>query len=201
MTDIPLSARVECAGSTCGRSTHAVINPATQQVTHFVVKEKRRHHTERLVPVCLVAETTSDLISLRCTRDELAAIEPFIETRYVQVKRLRKDYPHLRWAYPYRNAEEWVPVEHERIPAGRLAVRRGIHVQAIDGQVGHVEKLSMDPTSGRITHLVLREGHPWAPQDVTIPITEISRIGERAVYLKLDKHSAEPLPAVPLKSH
>lgn len=158
MTDIPLSARVECASSICGRSTHAVINPATQQVTHFVVKEKGRHHTERLVPVDLVAETSSDLISLRCTRDELAAIEPFIETRYVQVERLRKEYPHLRRAYPYRNAEDWVPVEHERIPPGGLAVRRGIHVQATDGHVGHVEKLSMDPASGRITHLVLRGG-------------------------------------------
>jgi len=201
MTDVPLSARVECAGNRCGRSTHAIINPATQQVTHFVVKAKGCCRTEHLVPVDLVAETTSELICMRCTRDELAAIEPFIETRYVQVKRLHKDYPHLKWAYPYRNAEEWVPVEHVRVPRGELAVHRGIHVRATDGRVGHVEKLSMDPASGCITHLVMRKGHPWTLKDVTIPISEISRIGKRAVYLAVDRHNVESLPAVSAKWH
>jgi len=202
MIDIPLRAKVECAGCTCGRATHVIINPTTQRVTHLVVKEKRRHRTERLVNVDLVAETTLDRICLHCTRDELAALEPFIETQYVQVERLRhEDYPALRLAYIYRNRSEWVPAKREHIPPGGLAVCHGAQVLATDGRVGKLEEFLMDPASGCITHLVMREGHFWAPKDVTIPISEISRIGERAVYLTLDKHSVESLLAVPAEWH
>jgi uncharacterized protein YrrD len=199
MTDIPLGARVECAGSTCGRATHVIINPTTQQVTHFVVREKGLLHTERLVPVDQVMQTKRDVVNLCCTRDELAAMKPFIVTQYVQVEFLRsKDYPS---DYTYRHNWEWVPVKHEHIPRGGLAVRRGARVQAIDGRVGRVEEFLMDPASGHLTHLVMRRGHSWVPKDVTIPISEISRIGKRAVYLTLDRHSVESLPAVPVKWH
>jgi uncharacterized protein YrrD len=176
-----------------------IINPTTQQVTHWVVREKGLHHTERLVPVDQVMQTTCDVINLRCTRDELATMKPFIVTQYVQVEALRnKAYPS---AYADRADWEWVPVKHECTPPGRVAVRRGTKVQAVDGRVGRVEEFLMDPTSGRITHLVMREGHSWAPKDVTIPISDIGSIGERAVYLTLDRHSVESLPAVPVKWH
>jgi hypothetical protein len=33
---------------------------------------------------------------------------------------------------------------------------------------------------------------------VTIPVSQIERIEENTVYLKLDKHSIEVLPAVPV---
>ncbi len=199
MTDIPLGAKVRCAGSACGRATHVIINPRTLQVTHWVVREKGLHHTARLVPVDQVIQTAGDVIKLCCTRDDLATMKPFIVTQYVQVESLcHKAYPSV---YADRADWEWVPVKHERVPPGRVAVRRGTKVQAVDGHVGRVEEFLVDPSNGRITHLVMREGHSWAPKDVTISISDIGRIGERAVYLTLDKHSVESLPAVPAKWH
>jgi len=59
----------------------------------------------------------------------------------------------------------------------------------------------IDPANENITHLVLREGHLWSQKDVTIPVSAIDRIEEDAVYLKLDKHAVEVLPAVPIKRH
>lgn len=94
---------------------------------------------------------------------------------------------------------KWVEVEHESIPPGELGVRRGARVRATDGNVGRVDEFVVDPTSGHITHLVLREGLPWDQEEVTIPITEIDRIEEKTVYLKLDKDSVEALPAVPVR--
>jgi sporulation protein YlmC with PRC-barrel domain len=142
-------------------------------------------------------QTTCDVINLCCTRDDLATMKPFIVTQYVQVESLRsKAHPS---AYVGRASWEWVSVKHECIPPGRVAVRRGAKVQAVDGRVGRVEEFLMDSTSGRITHLVMREGHSWAPKDVSIPVSEIGCIGERAVYLMLDRHSVESLPAVPVK--
>ena len=67
MFNIPLDANVECAAGLCGESICVIVDPDTVQVTHFVVKEKKRPHTQRLVPVEEVTKTTSDLIRLRCT--------------------------------------------------------------------------------------------------------------------------------------
>jgi sporulation protein YlmC with PRC-barrel domain len=101
--------------------------------------------------------------------------------------------------WPYVIPEVLMPIEHMHIPPGELAVRRGARVRATDGHVGRVDEFMVDPTNGHITHLVLREGHPWGQKDVTIPVSQIERIEENAVYLRLDKHSIEALPAIPVR--
>ncbi len=199
MADIPIYGRVECVDGPCGRINDVLISYAARQVTHFVVREKGLHHTERLVPVDQVLETTSDLITLRCTKDELAAMEPFIETQYVQIEHLLcQDYPSSGQTFTCQNIEEWVSVEHERIPPGVLAVRRGAQVQATDGRAGRLEEFVVEPASGRITQLVVREGRVWQQKDVSISASQISRIAEKVVYLKLDRHAVQSLPAVPV---
>jgi hypothetical protein len=82
--DIPVNAEVACVDGVCGQSTYVIINPISRRVTHVVVKGKKGLHTQHLVPIDLVADTTRDLIRLRCTTEELAKIESFTETEYVQ---------------------------------------------------------------------------------------------------------------------
>jgi sporulation protein YlmC with PRC-barrel domain len=72
-------------------------------------------------------------------------------------------------------------------------------VEATDGHVGQVDEFLVDPTNEHITHLVLREGHLWGQKDVTIPVSQIDRIEQDVVYLKLDKHGIEKLPSVPVR--
>jgi sporulation protein YlmC with PRC-barrel domain len=72
-------------------------------------------------------------------------------------------------------------------------------VHAEDGIVGKVDEFLVSPNNNHITHLVLREGHLWGKKDVTIPVSEIEKITEDAVYLKLDKKAIEKLPAIPVK--
>jgi hypothetical protein len=48
--DIPIEADVRCADGPCGWSTYIILNLATQQVTHLVVKQSTFSYTERLVP-------------------------------------------------------------------------------------------------------------------------------------------------------
>jgi sporulation protein YlmC with PRC-barrel domain len=189
VTDIPLNACVECADGPCGQSTYVIINPVTQQVTHVVVKEKGFRHTDHLVPMDLVVETTPHLIRLRYTKDELAKIEPFIETHHVQGERPRfEDVPYF-WPFPVPKETMTIPVEHARIPSGELAVHRGALVKATDGHVGRVDEFLVDPANGHITHLVLQEGPWWGQKDVTIPVSGIDHIEENTVHLKLDKHT------------
>jgi sporulation protein YlmC with PRC-barrel domain len=197
--DIPVNAEVYAADGPCGRSTYIILNPMTRRVTHLVVKEKRFPHAEYLVPIDYVIEATPQLIRLRCTGHELKELEAFIETEFVSSN--FPEYagdPYMTWPYVIPEAEA-VPVEHERIPPGELAIRRGAQVEASDGHVGQVDEFLVDPKNGHITHLVLREGHLWGQKDVTIPVSQIDRIEEDTVYLKLDKHSVEMLPTIPVR--
>ena len=90
-------------------------------------------------------------------------------------------------------------LEHERIPPGELAVHRGAQVEAKDGPVGQVDEFLVDPATGHITHLVMREGHLWGTKDVAIPVSQIGRLEEDTVHVKLDKAGIEALPVIPIR--
>ncbi len=197
--DIPVNATVFCADGLCGRSTRVVLRPKTEEATHLVVKGNESPHREILVPVTAVTATTPDSINVCYTRDEIAKLPSFIETDYVQVDILRPAGG-IFYMMPYVYPEvETLPVKHEAIPADELAVRRGASVEATDGHVGRVDEFLVDPENDCITHLVLREGHLWGQKDVTIPISDIERIEENTVYLKIDKRKIEALPAIPVR--
>ena len=203
--EIPLNAQVECTDGICGRSVYVLINPVIDQVTHLVVKEDKSPNTEYVVPVELVAETISNTIRLHCTKAELEKMKPFIRTTFIEEK--LPDYSAYGGGYgsgmvywPYASFESRVqlPVEHRQIPPGELAVQRGTRVEATDGYVGKVDEFVVNPKSGHITHLVMREGHLWGQKDVIIPLSAMGDIREDTVFLKLDKAQIEALPTFPL---
>jgi sporulation protein YlmC with PRC-barrel domain len=201
MMDIPIDAAVQCTDGVGGRSSYVVLNPVTREVTHLVVKESTFPRLERLVPVGMVAETSSDQIHLTCSQQELHGLESFIETEF-----LPGEFPYAAyglgeyrlWPYILSN-DALAPVEHERVPPGELAVRRGSHVQATDGNVGQVDEFLVDRDTEQITHLVLREGHLWGQKDVLIPVSEIGQIDEDRVYLTLSKEEVASLPTIPVQ--
>ncbi len=197
--DIPIDVEVFCTDGLCGRSTHVVLRPKTEEVTYLVVKEQERPHQEILIPVTAVTATTPDSVNVRYSRDEMAKLQPFIETEYVKVD-IPRPAGGAYFMEPYVYPEvETLAVKHEAIPADELAVRRGAWVEATDGRVGRVDEFLVDPKNDRVTHIVLREGHLWGQEDVTIPISEIERIEENTVRLKIDKRKIGALPAIPVR--
>ena len=200
MVDVPLDARTECADGTCGRSVGVIIEPLAWQVTHLVVEESGPSRTERLVPVSRAMDTTPDQIRLRCKKSELAAMEPFVESQHARVSRPNYGVPlELKGICPVHYTTDWVTIRRERIPSGELFVRQGARVRATDGPVGQVHAFLVEPTTRRITHLVLREGHLWSRRDVMVPVAEIERVAQDTVYLRLDKDAVESLPDVSAK--
>jgi sporulation protein YlmC with PRC-barrel domain len=200
--DIPINVGVLCAGELCGRSTCLIVNPINTRVTHLVVIENDFPYFERLVPVEDILHSSPHSIQLRCNKAQLSDMEPFKESDFIGVGELESTHhygaPYLIWPYsPY----EGMPIllEHERIPAGEVVIRRGTPVKATDGQVGHVDEFLVDPKNDSITHLVLREGHLWGQKDITIPVSEIDGIADDAVYLKLRKEVIASLPTVPVQ--
>jgi sporulation protein YlmC with PRC-barrel domain len=201
MMDIPIDAEVQCTDGVGGRSTYVVLNPVTRQVTHVVVKENTFPHLERLVPVGMVAETSPDQVHLTCSQQELHRLESFIETEFLPGESPYAAYEldeYRLWPYVLPD-DEMAPVEHERVPPGELAVRRGSRVRATDGDVGQVDEFLVDRETEQVTHLVLREGHLWGKRDVLVPVSEIGQIDEDRVYLTLTKEEVASLPTIPVR--
>jgi len=195
--DIPTNAQVYCNDEPCGRSTHTILNPVTDEVTHLVVQQETYPPVDRLVPVSLVAESTPQRILLRCTKSELSSLRPFTETEFVQPAG-SETYPLMMWPYAVPEAAA-MTLEHERIPPGELAVHRGARVEATDGHIGQVDEFLVDPETCHITHMVMREGHLLGTKDVAIPVSDILRIEENTVWVRLDKASIQALPAIPAR--
>ncbi|MBG7610166.1 MAG: PRC-barrel domain containing protein [Anaerolineae bacterium] len=199
--EFSLNVDVHCTDGHCGRSTHIILNPVTEKVSHLVVKPKRSSANERLVSVKLIANTAAEVILLNCSQEEFKKLESFNQPDfiYTDLPQHATD-PNLTLLWPYV-----VPIKRivddkiRRIPPGELAVRRGTRVHAIDGKVGRVDEFVVGPVSGNITHLVLREGHPWKEKEITIPVVHIDRIEQNIVYLNVDKNTIASMPSVPVK--
>jgi sporulation protein YlmC with PRC-barrel domain len=168
-------------------------------VTHLVVQEKSAPYIQRLVPIAQVVEATSEVINLQCTTDDLARMQPFIDTEYTQLDAALYGAGAAMMG-PYIGPNSiMVPVGHERTPPGEQSIHRGARVLATDGHVGRIDEFIIEPRSGQITHMILREGHLWGQKDVTIPVTQIARVTDDTVYLKLDKRGVAALPASPAR--
>jgi sporulation protein YlmC with PRC-barrel domain len=196
--EFPIDAKVECSDGLAGRSTLVIINPTTKKITNVVVQEREDPHTERLVPVRHVVDTSDDRIRLSCSRRGFSEMRGFIQTEFVQayIPDLADYAPYMLHAYV---VPRWIATKHQAIPRGELGVRRGARVRATDGRVGWVDEFVVEPASGDITHLVMRDGHLWGQEEVTIPVSAIERIEANTVFLKLDKGSVEALPTVPVQ--
>ncbi len=206
---IPVNAEVRCADGTGGHSVCVLVNPVTNKVTDVVVREAVAPHQEFIVPIRLVAEASTDLIRVRCTKEELGHLEPFTKTEFVEEKWatfLPAGYGAGTYGYgvgtyvywPYVTPATSLVVEHEQIPTGELVIRRGTRVEATDGPVGRVDEFLVHPETGYITHLVMREGHLWGQKDVSIPLSAIRETRDKTVFLNLDKQQVEALPTIPI---
>jgi len=206
MTDIAISAKVECSNGHCGKSTEVIINPIKRKVTHFVVEDSSLpDYSTRLVPVEKVLSTSQDLIHLGCSRNEFIRMEPFITTRYIEPEVSSE-------AKTYWGADSYVApfvindsapniIQEEHVPLGEMAVHRGMHVDATYGRVGTVDELVVDADCAVITHFLLRKGHLWGAEDVAVPIAAVDSIYQDSVKLTLDKKIVKALPAVSIKRH
>jgi hypothetical protein len=83
------------------------------------------------------------------------------------------------------------------IPAGEVDIHRGEPVFAIDGPIGHVQGLVVDPADQHVTHVLLDEGHLWGKKRVAIPIRSVTDV-KAGVRLDLAKHGVRDLPPVDL---
>jgi uncharacterized protein YrrD len=189
--EIQFNTPVECRNGPDGRCTQVIVHPRMHEVISLVVKERGWLATERLVPMAQVMDSTPDLIRLRCSTGELANMKPVVEAEYVQ------DAMPFFMMVPEGYAI-WPGVEHHNIPPWAIAVCKGTHVEATDGALGQIGELLFDPANRHITHLVLRTGCWWDQKSVVMPASQIERMADDTIYVKICKHDIEALPTIQL---
>ena len=192
-----------------GELTRVVFDPVTDTMTHLVVEPTGRLGLARLVPIDLVdAKAPAGQLRLGCTLTEFAHLDPAEETQFVpgtQGYGMYGPQQVLTWPYSTLGGATPVPqklldgvsetVTYDTIPVGEVEVRRGEHVHAADGAIGHVEGLVIDPDSHHVTHVLLQEGHLWGRKEVAIPISAVTDTDD-GIRLSLTKHQVGQLPPV-----
>ncbi len=204
-TQFTIGAEASCSDGICGAVTRVVVDPVARAVTHLVVEPKHRQGPSRLVPLDAV-EVTNDGIQIHCTQGEFTKLDPAEETeflagdngygRYGTGEVLFRPYYGLG---TFRGLGMGVqPVSYDTVPVGEVAVRRGEHVHATDGDIGRVQGLVIDPESRQVTHVLLQEGHFWGQRELAIPISAVAGV-EDGIRLKISKQDVQNLPAVDIE--
>ena len=195
--DIPIEAKVLCTDGPGGKATHVIVHPAKRRVTPLVVKEGRSPRIERLVPFRLVEDASAQQIRLRCSQQELSRLPTFLKTTLVESSPVQFEHgfagPESICQYGFHR------VKTKNIPEDELVMDADTKVRSADGPVGRLGELLVDPVTGSITHLGLRKGHIWAQREVMVPVSEVDRIGDRRVHLRMNQADIEALSATTVR--
>jgi uncharacterized protein YrrD len=204
-------------GKEVGKINRFVLNPATNEVTHFVVQKGWLLPEDKVVPFDMVSSANEEKVVLNENIDDFDELPPFEETYYVRVNdeniaRAAKTnypthqnaaayywyppygylgYPAYGLGYPY-----WPPTEtQQNIPADTVPLKEGADVMSADEEhVGDVERLLVEPDSNRATHLVISQGLLFKDRKM-IPAGWIRSVEEDQVHLTVPSKLLESLPS------
>jgi sporulation protein YlmC with PRC-barrel domain len=190
-TEFAMGATASCVDGPGGKVSRVIIDPATETVTHLVIEPTHRLGVGRLVPLHLV-DTTAGEIRLRCTVEEFGGLEPAQETELVDDVTGGLGFGGL--SAPMGGASPVQAVLRDAVPLGEADVDRGEPVHALDGEIGRVQGLLVDPDDHRVTHVLLQEGHLWGRKKVSIPVSAVTGV-ENGISLSFTKKQVEDLPA------
>jgi hypothetical protein len=195
-----------------GEVRAAVIDPVAATVTHVVVEPEGRSGLARLVPLKLAeAEADTDdndvraapgKLRLRCTEAEFMNLDPAEETlaefavgQTVPVQLIPPGWRGTGEPVAQGGDIPRIP-ERETVdvtPPGEVEEHGGDHVHATDGDIGRLRGFRLDPASGRVTHVLLAEGHLWGHKEVAIPFDQIAGF-DQGIRLSLTKKQVQDLP-------
>ena len=185
-----MGAEASCVDGPGGKVIRVIVEPATETVTHLVVEPRHRRGAGRIVPLDLV-DATAGGIRLRCTVEEFGRLEAAEETELVDPMVGGMALGGL--GAPMGAPAPVQAVVRDVVPLGEEDIQRGDAVHALDGEIGRVEGLRIDPGDHRVSHVLLAEGHLWGRKEVAIPASAVIKV-ENGIWLNLTKEQVEDLP-------
>jgi sporulation protein YlmC with PRC-barrel domain len=190
-TEFAMGAEARCSDGPVGKVIRVIVDQGSETVTHLVVEPRHRQGAGRLVPLDLV-DATAGGIRLRCTVEEFGRLEAAEETELMDPLIGGMGLGGL--GAPMGTPAPVQAVVRDVVPLGEEDIERGEAVHALDGEIGRVEGLRVDPDDHRVTHVLLAEGHLWGRKDVAIPASAVTKV-ENGIWLNLTKKQVENLPA------
>jgi hypothetical protein len=160
--------------------------------------------------------TVENAVRLRCTIAEFQRLDPAEETLLAG-----EDESYDNISYRWEPASSWPyyatqspmmpgapgspgapgaitrPVTVDTVPdqlPGEEEVSRGEEVHAADGDIGHVLGFVVEAGSGRVTSILLREGHLLSRRTVFIPRSAVSEVGWDGFHLSITREQVQHLP-------
>jgi len=186
---LPINGKVICEDGEVGHTTCVIVDPTNQRVTDMVVS-LTADHTQHLISVDFIAETTPDLVRLNCSQQVLEKQQRFTTSKLlcVPTHNLREAHRPVRTLFTF-----YTQPEQEHVPEGEFAIHTGACIHAADGRLGTISEFIVDDTD-RITHIVLDESHWYGTLHSLIPIDAVDHIHEDRLVLKLTKDDVARLP-------
>ncbi len=194
--EFDFDSRVTCVDGSAGSLVGLMTDPIERSLRHIAVEPSHRPGRARLVAASLVVAATPWGVTLGCSREDVNGMPPFRDVEF---------FPHgaeygaavAALAGPDRHhpAAKPLAVFVERVPAGEVEIRCGEPVHAPDGAIGRVEGVAVDDR-GRITHILLEEGHLGRRREVAIPAGSLERIDASGIHTPLSKHQIAALPEI-----
>jgi len=197
-------------GKQIGSLERVVVNPESKVVTDIVVRTRALfNHTDKVVPIELVAETNQGQVVLRDVAGELKSFPPLEERHLIDTNEGMDGKPADVPPAVYGNTgfspvivssqgEHLITQIEQNIPTGTVAMKEGATVITVDGEnVGNVERVLADASVDQITHLLIAKGM-IAKEKKLIPIEWVTTMGEDEVHLRVNKDSVEKLDTAPI---
>ncbi|WP_027183539.1 PRC-barrel domain-containing protein [Desulfovibrio inopinatus] len=189
--EIAIGAEVVCTDGIVGTVKDILLSPVAGKLTHVVVREDESPNHERLVPARYLKKADHERLDIALTREKFQTLKDFLQSEFISpevfVRLAKQEHVDL----PIVPAG-WT-IDYEAIPPGDVIVRKGEDVYASDGHVGRVDEFVLEGRSGRVTHLVLKEGHFFGSRIVSVPARHIASYEDGKIMLSIDKQTVEGL--------
>jgi hypothetical protein len=199
--EIRTGALVVAMNGEVGRIDGVVVSPEAGTVEGLVIRAAVQLGRDLLMPIDAVADATEDLVRLRLTREELLALPALDQHTYTR--------PAPDWPLPTGHAPERVLVRRPGAPV-RDGLRSIRPDQAVDlsqdvqlrpgqtavnaeGEVGPLDLVLLDATTGQVACLVIRCGG-LAGQATLVPPNLVTAVRGDQIVLDATRERLAQLP-------
>lgn len=215
---IQIRADVYCTDGICGRLSRLVVDRASRKLTHLVVHEPAFTGVDRIVPSEYLAGSESKAVWLSLNKAQFAGKPTFtyLASQALLEGEGRPHYSdpqygfaegtHWDFAQPTPEGTAPAPSEHaqnvdvaapkDEITRGELGVDEHIRVNSLDGSLGTLQEVVIDPGTKVVTHIVMRESQLLGHRDVRIAVGNIDKVRNGTIYLALSTEQVHALPKV-----
>jgi sporulation protein YlmC with PRC-barrel domain len=204
-------------GEEVGKVNRFVLDPATNEVSHIVIQRGWLLPEDKVVPFRMVNANGEDELVLSEDVGEFEKLPPFEETHFIRAtdENPNDPTPAADPSYRYTPAFYWYPSQtnvgypgigfgyydypstktQRNIPEDTVALNEGADVISSDGEhVGDVERLMIEPESGKATHFLVSRGMLFKERKL-VPVHWVKSVEEDQVHLVVPRRLLERLPA------